>query len=94
MGPACFLHDRDGWARLCVVDHGIGVAPEEHARIFERFERAVPARNYAGLGLGLWIVKQVVGASGGTISVESAKGEGARFTIQLPLSSPALGRGT
>ncbi len=84
---------RDGWARLCVVDHGIGVAPEEHARIFERFERAVPARNYAGLGLGLWIVKQVVGASGGTVAVESAQGEGARFTIQLPLSSPAVGRG-
>ena len=76
----------DGWAQLCVVDHGIGVALGEQERIFERFERAVPARNYAGLGLGLWIVKQVVGASGGTVSVESAKGEGARFTLRLPLS--------
>ena len=77
------------WARLSVVDHGIGVAAGEQERIFGRFERAVPARNYAGLGLGLWIVRQVVEASGGTVSVESALGEGARFTVRLPLSPPA-----
>lgn len=76
----------DGQARLCVVDHGIGVPSDQQERIFGRFERAVPARNYAGLGLGLWIVKQVVEASGGGVSVESAKGEGARFTVRLPLS--------
>src|SRR5262249_35164028 len=45
----------DGHARLCVRDHGIGIAEEMQARIFERFERAVPARNYGGLGLGLYI---------------------------------------
>ena len=76
----------DGWARLSVVDHGIGVAAGEQERIFGRFERAAPARNYAGLGLGLWIVKQVVEASGGTVSVTSAKGEGATFTVRLPLA--------
>ena len=80
---------QEGWAQLSVVDHGIGVDPKEQERIFERFERAVPARNYAGLGLGLWIVKQVIGASGGAVSVESAKGQGARFTVRLPLSPPA-----
>lgn len=71
-------------ARLGVRDHGIGIAPEEVERIFSRFERAVPSRAYAGLGLGLYIVRQIVTAHGGTIRVESQPGQGATFIVELP----------
>jgi PAS domain S-box-containing protein len=74
----------DGLATLVVEDHGIGVPPEAQARIFERFERAVSERNYGGLGLGLHIVRNIVEAHGGTITVESAAGKGAMFTVRLP----------
>ena len=71
-------------ARLTVTDRGIGIDPRDQRRIFERFERAVPPRNFGGLGLGLWVAKQIVDAHEGTISVASAPGEGATFTVVLP----------
>ena len=77
----------DEIATLAVTDRGIGIAPEDHARIFERFERAVSPRNFGGFGLGLWIVRQLVEAHGGTIQVTSALGEGATFTVTLPMTS-------
>jgi signal transduction histidine kinase len=77
-------------ARLEVVDHGIGVAAENRARIFNRFERAVPVRHYGGLGLGLWVSRQVVEAHGGAITVTDTPGGGATFTVELPLDAPAL----
>lgn len=70
--------------RLEVADSGIGIAPENQSRIFGRFERAVSERNYGGLGLGLWIVRQIVDALAGTVTVQSAVGEGARFVVELP----------
>ena len=72
-------------ARLCVRDHGIGIAPEDQSRIFDRFERAVSERHYAGLGMGLWIVRKIVAAHNGSIRVESKPGAGALFTVELPL---------
>ena len=72
-------------ARIVVVDQGIGIAPEDQARIFERFERAVSRTNFAGLGLGLWISRRIARALGGDVTVESAAGAGARFTFWLPL---------
>jgi signal transduction histidine kinase len=72
-------------ARLAVRDHGIGIAPEVQARIFEKFERAVPREHYGGFGLGLWIVRQLVLAHGGTIRVESVVGDGSTFTVELPI---------
>ncbi len=78
-----------GRARLVVRDHGIGIAPEAQTRIFERFERAVPSQHYGGFGIGLWIVRQVVEAHGGTIRVESAAGAGTTFTVELPTGAPA-----
>ncbi len=69
-------------------DQGIGLAPEDLKRVFERFERAVPAANYGGLGLGLYIAKQIVEAMGGRISVESKAGQGSTFKVELPLSGP------
>jgi signal transduction histidine kinase len=52
-------------ARISVRDRGIGITEEDRQRIFGRFERAVSGRNYGGLGLGLWITRQVVEALGG-----------------------------
>jgi signal transduction histidine kinase len=73
-------------ASLAVTDHGIGIAPAAQARIFDRFERGdVSAQHYGGLGLGLYIARQIVEAHGGTISVHSEPGCGATFTVTLPI---------
>ncbi|WP_437325875.1 ATP-binding protein [Sorangium sp. So ce381] len=78
------LEDLADRARLTVRDRGIGIAPEQQARIFERFERAVSSENYSGFGMGLWIVRQIADALGATIQVDSRPGEGATFTVDLP----------
>jgi PAS domain S-box-containing protein len=80
------LRKRGDWAILRVSDHGIGIALDDQARIFDRFERAVSVRNFGGLGLGLWIARQIVEASGGAIQVESAPGRGTTFNVELPLT--------
>ncbi len=72
-------------AQLVVRDHGVGIPPADQARIFERFERAVSSRHYGGLGLGLWIARQIVEALGGRIRLVSRPGDGAEFTVELPL---------
>jgi PAS domain S-box-containing protein len=74
----------DEHVRFSVIDQGIGIPPADHPRIFERFERAVPTRNYGGLGLGLWITHQIVTGLGGTIAVISVPGAGATFEVELP----------
>lgn len=76
-------------ATLTIADHGIGIAPEHIDRIFGRFERAVSSRNYGGLGMGLYISRQVVEALDGSIEVSSVLGEGATFKVTLPLAGPA-----
>jgi signal transduction histidine kinase len=82
------LSRAEEYARLAVRDAGIGVEPEHHDRIFERFERAVSVRNYGGFGLGLYIVRRVVEALGGAVRVDSDVGAGATFTVELPLAGP------
>ena len=79
---------RGGDAVLQVADSGIGIAPADQKRIFQRFERAVSDRNFGGLGLGLWIVREIVHAHGGSIEVASRPGEGARFQVVLPCVPP------
>jgi signal transduction histidine kinase len=71
-------------AVLVVSDEGIGISPEAQERIFGKFERAVSGRHYGGLGLGLYITRQIVQALGGTIAVESEPGQGATFRVVLP----------
>ena len=71
-------------AIVSVRDEGIGISPEDQARIFERFERGSAGMNYRGLGLGLWIAGQIVEGHGGRISVESTAGSGATFQVELP----------
>ena len=77
-------------ARLAVADRGIGIAPEHVERIFGRFERAVTAKEYSGVGLGLSIARDLVEALGGTLGVISEPGGGATFTVALPLRALAL----
>jgi signal transduction histidine kinase len=78
----------DGTVRLRVQDHGIGIPPDRLSKIFERFERAVPSRQYGGLGLGLYIVQAIVGAMGGKVRAESVIGAGATFVVELPCGEP------
>jgi PAS domain S-box-containing protein len=75
-------------ARLRVVDRGIGIRPEDQARVFERFERAVPSQHFGGLGLGLYVVRQIVDAHRGEIRIDSAPGTGTTVTVLLPLKRP------
>jgi signal transduction histidine kinase len=71
-------------ARVQVRDAGEGILPQEQERIFQRFERATSVQRHPGLGLGLWICKQIVDASHGTITVESEPGHGSTFSVELP----------
>lgn len=71
-------------AKIEVQDHGMGISPEQHLKIFKQFERVNINKDISGLGLGLFIVKQLVEAHGGTISLASTPGEGSLFTIELP----------
>jgi signal transduction histidine kinase len=75
-------------AKLVVRDQGVGVAPEDQERLFERFERVKLDRGATGYGVGLWIVRRVVEAHGGSISVESRLDEGSSFIVQLPSHGP------
>ncbi|QRF60549.1 hybrid sensor histidine kinase/response regulator [Variovorax sp. UC122_21] len=79
----------DGVARISVRDRGIGIALEDQARIFEQFERTEHSRKHAaGLGLGLYITRQIVSLHGGRIGVASEPGEGSTFSVELPLAAP------
>ena len=71
--------------RVEVRDEGPGVPEADRQRIFERFERGVSEHSYGGLGLGLWIARQIVVAHGGRIGVDEAPGPGAIFYFELPL---------
>jgi signal transduction histidine kinase len=71
-------------ALLSVHAQGIGMSADEQATLFQRFARAVPPDNYGGLGLGLWIVDRLARAHGGNVRIDSRKGEGATFTVDLP----------
>ncbi len=78
----------DSQARLMVRDQGVGIASDDQLRIFDRFERASSSRSFGGIGLGLWIVREIVRALEGEVRVESELGAGATFIVELPQSSP------
>jgi signal transduction histidine kinase len=71
-------------ARIEVRDAGPGLAPDEQARIFDRFVRGAASEGTSGLGLGLYLCRAIVEQHGGTIGVESAPGAGATFWMEIP----------
>ncbi len=77
-------------AVMSVRDRGIGIAPEDQARIFQQFERAESGRREvaSGLGLGLFITQQIVQGHGGRIELESTPGDGSTFRVVLPFEPP------
>jgi PAS domain S-box-containing protein len=82
----------DDYAVAYVVDQGIGIAPEDQPRIFDRFYRVDNSlsRHTQGAGLGLYLARVIVQAHGGTMQVESQPGRGARFVFTLPLAPRSL----
>lgn len=78
----------DGQVELAVHDTGPGIAPEDQARVFDRFWRGEQASRRGGSGLGLAIARGIVEGHGGEICVESAPGRGATFRFTLPLAEP------
>ncbi|WP_164008391.1 ATP-binding protein [Pyxidicoccus trucidator] len=79
-----YLSGDEAHVRIAVEDSGIGIAPEHLSYIFERFGRAVSERHYGGLGLGLYITRQIVESHGGAVRVDSTPGQGSRFEVVLP----------
>jgi signal transduction histidine kinase len=79
------------FVNISVRDNGLGIPPEEHEKIFERFYRlgSELRRETQGVGIGLSIVKHIVEAHSGRVLVQSAPGKGSRFTIELPITNPA-----
>jgi len=76
--------------RIAVSDRGIGIAPADRERIFDRHEHA-PAAQGGGIGLGLWLVRELALAHGGRVTVRSRKGHGSTFTVLLRTQPPVLG---
>ena len=77
---------------VSVTDQGIGMTPEQQARLFERFFRADPSGNIPGTGLGMCLVKEIMGLHGGSIEVQSQIGVGTTVTMWFPLSESTLTR--
>jgi len=84
--PSDGIRNPESIVRLSVEDHGPGIPPAEHEKIFERFYRrgSELRRETQGVGIGLSIVKHIVEAHGGRVAVRSDVGQGSRFTIELP----------
>jgi signal transduction histidine kinase len=80
------LEERDGRACVTVADQGPGLSAEDQARVFEKFERLGRSGD-GGSGLGLYISRRLARAMGGDLTIESAPGQGARFTLEVPIAS-------
>ena len=78
-----------GHVRLIVRDEGPGIPIEDQDRIFGQFERATDSESVPGMGLGLWLVRRIVTAHGGAVHVDSVPGQGARFSVLLPVGEQA-----
>jgi PAS domain S-box-containing protein len=83
------LKPLDGKVQIIVRDQGVGIPKSDQERIFNRFERAISENEVCGLGMGLFIAKNIVELHGGEIFVKSEVGQGAEFTVVLPLERGA-----
>jgi signal transduction histidine kinase len=79
----------DTCATIEVSDRGPGVAESDLVRIFQRFERASSIRHYGGLGLGLYVSREIVEAHAGSITASNRPGGGAMFAVRLPADRPS-----
>ena len=78
-------------ALIEVSDRGPGIPEPQLPRIFERFERAASARHYGGMGLGLYVARQIAEAHGGSIGATNLPQGGACFTVRLPVGASTSG---
>lgn len=82
-----------GWVRIEVRDHGVGVPEASRTRIFERFYQAEVQLHYGGMGIGLYVSRQITEMHGGSLAVEQPADGGSRFVIRLPLGGVPAKRG-
>jgi signal transduction histidine kinase len=82
---------RAGEVCVAVRDRGMGIPPDAIPNLFQRFYRAqnVAERHISGMGIGLYVVKEIISLHGGSVAVESAEGAGSTFTVCLSLEEPA-----
>lgn len=80
-----FAERRDEWTRVWVADNGIGIAPEDHGKVFGVFQRLHHQNTYPGTGIGLAIVAKGVERMGGHLGLESEPGKGSRFWFEVPV---------
>jgi signal transduction histidine kinase len=83
---ACRVRNGRDWIELVVSDNGIGMTPEQQAKLFEEFSQAdkTTAQRFGGTGLGLAITRKLARMMGGDVTVKSEPGKGSVFTVRLP----------
>ncbi len=82
---------RPGQLGLAVSDQGLGIAPEHQQKVFEEFFRVRPESGPGGMGLGLWLVRRITEAHGGTLELDSESGRGSCFCLWLPAAESTAG---
>jgi signal transduction histidine kinase len=82
--------EAEGWLYCTVKDNGVGIEPEQCQKLFDPYFRGGQQQKSIGLGLGLYLCRQVIEAHGGEIGVESQVGAGTTFWFTLPIANSTL----